>query len=169
MSAIKVGHKCPSGTKIPQKSALFPIKTMFKGLLRSVFFGILIVYIKGMKIQAISQEKQLIDELMKLQNAGSQFVELYAGEKNSLDILSFVASGNASLVIMDDDFTSPNSVHLLESVKKVKKEQKIIFLTSNDGLDLGKDISSLGVQYYAIKPISGQELIDSVKSILKIN
>jgi len=122
-----------------------------------------------MKIQAISQEKKLVDELIKFQTNGRETVELYSGLNNSLDILSFVVSGNASLVILDDDFTSPHTVHLLESVRKVKKEQKIIFLTSDDGLNLGKDISSLGVQYYAIKPISGKELIDSVKSILKIN
>ena len=122
-----------------------------------------------MKIQAISQEKNLVDELMKFQTIGNETVELYSGVNNSLDILSFVISGNASLVILDDDFTSPHSVHLLESVRKVKKEQKVIFLTSDDGLNLGKDISSLGVQYYAIKPISGEELVDSVKSILKIN
>jgi DNA-binding NarL/FixJ family response regulator len=106
---------------------------------------------------------------MKFQTNGRETVELYSGLNNSLDILSFVISGNASLVILDDDFTSPHTVHLLESVRKVKKEQKIIFLTSDDGLNLGKDVSSLGVQYYAIKPISGKELIDSVKSILKIN
>jgi len=121
-----------------------------------------------MKIQAISQEKKLIDELMQFQSKSSESVELYPGENNSLDILSFVVSSNASLIIFDDDFTSQNSVHLLESVRKVKKEQKIIFLTSNDGLELGKKISSLGVQFYAIKPISEREVIDSVKSILKI-
>jgi DNA-binding NarL/FixJ family response regulator len=128
----------------------------------------LIVYINSMKIQAISNEKKLTDELQKFQNNSQQYVECYSGDKNSLDILSFVASGNASLVIMDDDFTSPHSVHLLESIRKVNKEQKIIFLTSDDSLELGKKISSLGVQFYAIKPISENEMIDSVRSILKI-
>lgn len=129
----------------------------------------LIVFINNMKIQAISQEKKLVDELMKFQSKERETVELYSGANNSLDILSFVVSGNASLVILDDDFTRPHSVHLLESVRKIKKEQKIIFLTSDDGINLGKDITCLGVQYYAIKPISGKELVDSVKSILKIN
>lgn len=122
-----------------------------------------------MKIQAITQEKNLTDELMIFQDKESQSVDFYSGVNNSLDILSFIVSGNASLVILDDDFTSPHSVHLLESVRKVKNDQKIIFLTSDDGINLGKDISSLGVQYYAIKPITGKELTESVKSILKIN
>ena len=128
----------------------------------------LIVYIVSMKIQVISNESTLKNELQKFQNNAQHFVECYEGEKNSLDILSFIVSGNASLVILDDDFTSPHSVHLLESIRKVKSEQKIIFLTSDDGLDLGKKISSLGVQFYAIKPISEKEMIDSIKSILKI-
>jgi len=128
----------------------------------------LIVYIYSMKIQVISDENKLKSELQAFQDKSQHYVECYPGDKNSLDILSFVASGNASLVILDDDFTSPHSVHLLESIRKVKKEQKIIFLTSDDGLDLGKKISSLGVQFYAIKPISEKEIIDSIKSILKI-
>lgn len=132
------------------------------------FSGMLIVYKYCMKIQVISNEKNFIDELKHNHNHVADYVEFYSGNMNSLDILSFIISGNASLVILDDDFTSPHSVHLLESVRKVRNEQKIIFLTSDDGLELGKKISSLGVQFYAIKPISAKELIDSVKSILKI-
>jgi len=121
-----------------------------------------------MKIQVISTEKELKGEFDNFQGNSQHYVEFYCGEKNSLDILSFIVSGNASLVILDDDYTSPHSVHLLESIRKVKKEQKIIFLTSDDGLELGKKISSLGVQFYAIKPISEKEMIDSARSILKI-
>jgi len=120
-----------------------------------------------MKIQVISKEKKLTDELLQFQNNLAEYIELYSGEKNSLDILSFIISGNTSLLVLDDDFTNPHSVHLLESVRKVKKEQKIIFLTSDNSIDLGKKISSLGVQYYSIKPITVKELIQSINSIFK--
>ena len=63
-----------------------------------------------MKIQVISNERKLRDEFEKIQGNSRHYTEFYSGEKNSLDILSFVASGNASLVILDDDFTSPHSV-----------------------------------------------------------
>lgn len=122
-----------------------------------------------MKIQVISNEKKLIDELMICQNNISEFITLYSGINNSLDILSFIFTDNASLIILDDDYTSPHSVQLLESIRKVKNEQKVIFLTSDDSLQLGKEISSLGVQYYAIKPITGKELIQSINAIIKHN
>jgi DNA-binding NarL/FixJ family response regulator len=121
-----------------------------------------------MKIQLISDDKNLLREIAQSKNEVSDYIQIYSGAKNSLDILSSFVSTNASLIIIDDDYTSPHSVHLLESVRKVRKEQKIIFLTSDNSIGLGKDISSLGVQYYAIKPITGTELIDSIKSILKI-
>ena len=107
-----------------------------------------------MKIQIISREKKMMEELMQFESKVSENIDFYSGVQNSLDILSFIISGNASLILLDDDFTCPNSVHLLESVRKVNKEQKIIFLTSDDSIDIGKKISSLGVQFYAIKPIS---------------
>lgn len=110
----------------------------------------------------------MLREIAQSKNEVSDYIQIYSGAKNSLDILSSFVSTNASLIIIDDDYTSPHSVHLLESVRKVRKEQKIIFLTSDNSIGLGKDISSLGVQYYAIKPITGTELIDSIKSILKI-
>jgi len=155
-------------TNSPQKNFKSHQETGVLRVYHLEFFGMLIVCIMGMKIQCITNERKLKDELQKFQSNTAQYVDFYSGTKNSLDILSFVVSDNASLVILDDDFTSPHSVHLLESIRKVKKEQKTIFLTSNDSLDLGKQISSLGVQFYAIKPISESELIDSVKSILKL-
>ena len=45
----------------------------------------------------------------------------------------------------------------------------IIFFTSNSGIDLGKEVSQIGIQYYAIKPLGKGELQDSIEAILKLH
>ncbi|KAA3613149.1 MAG: response regulator [Calditrichaeota bacterium] len=120
-----------------------------------------------MKIMLISRDKELFNSLLKLQKEISLPVELFSGAEDPLDILSEICSENASLVILDDDFIKPGSAVLLKAIRKVKESLDIIFLTSNDSIELGKEITSLSVQFYAIKPISSKELMQSINSIIK--
>ena len=115
----------------------------------------------------ITKDKELHKDLIKFQERISSPVELFSGPNEPLDIMSAVCAQNPSLIVLDDDFIQPKSVHLLKSIRKVKESLNIVFLTSNDSIELGKEITSLAVQYYAIKPISGKELVESIISILK--
>ncbi len=115
----------------------------------------------------ISKDIKLYKDLIKFQEKISLPVELYSGANEPLDIMSTVCTENVALVILDNDFVQPRSAHLLKSIRKVKEALDIIFLTSNDSIELGKEISSLAVQFYAIKPITGKEVMQSVNSILK--
>ncbi len=74
---------------------------------------------------------------------------------------------NPSILIIDDDFLHPETVHVLKSIRKVNKSIRIIFVTSNASIDLGKEISPLGIYYYAIKPLDTNELLDSFQAVVK--
>lgn len=89
----------------------------------------------------------------------------FSNSTDSLDIASEIFSINPSLLIIDDDFTAPNSSKLLESVKKVNSKFQIIFITSDTGLELGRKINKIGVKYYLIKPIEKESLNEFIKSI----
>ena len=84
-----------------------------------------------------------------------------------LDVMSTVCEQNPSILIIDDDFLHPETVHVLKSIRKVNKSIKIIFVTSNASIDLGKEISPLGIYYYAIKPLDTNELLDSFQAVVK--
>lgn len=86
-----------------------------------------------------------------------------------LDAHSSVHRIHPSLLIIDDDFLQPNSARIIRSLKDINKYLKIIFITSNEGLELGKEISQIGVYYYALKPVQPNELMQALKSVLKIN
>jgi two-component system response regulator YesN len=89
----------------------------------------------------------------------------FSNSTDSLDIASEIFSINPSLLIIDDDFTAPNSAKLLESVKKVNSKLQIIFITSDTGLELGRKINKIGVKYYLIKPIDEDSLTEFIKSV----
>ncbi|VAX19472.1 hypothetical protein MNBD_IGNAVI01-1546 [hydrothermal vent metagenome] len=82
-----------------------------------------------------------------------------------LDIISQVCKINPAILIIDDDFINPNSLHLLKSTKNIKPNLSIVFITSNSSLELGREINRIGVKYYLIKPISEIEFYEYVKSI----
>lgn len=118
-------------------------------------------------IMLISDDEELIKGLQQLQKQLILPLELYDGTNYPLDIMSTVCKKNPALLILDDDFVLSGTTHLLRSIRKVKPELDIIFVTSNNSIELGKKISALVVQYYAIKPIPPQELFDSINSLLE--
>jgi DNA-binding NtrC family response regulator len=121
-----------------------------------------------MKTMLISDDINLI-EIMKQVDA--QLLDnciTFNGTKDPLDIVSFIYTKNPVLLIIDDDFLAPNTAHILRSIKKVRENIYIIFITSDPGIDLGREISQIGIHYYAYKPLSEEELVGSVKSITKL-
>jgi DNA-binding NarL/FixJ family response regulator len=82
--------------------------------------------------------------------------------------MSTVCSENPTLLIADDDFLKPESAHILKSIKKVNKSIYIIFLSSDLSIELGREVSQLGIQYYALKPFGVEDLIDVVNFIGKL-
>ncbi|MCB0749830.1 MAG: hypothetical protein KDC90_20415, partial [Ignavibacteriae bacterium] len=63
----------------------------------------------------------------------------------------------------------PNSVKILESIKKVNSKLAIIFITSDTSIELGRKINNIGVKYYLMKPISEDNLKEFVRSVKSQN
>ena len=99
-------------------------------------------------------------------NPEYQFIT-FSSTTDPLDIMSQVCTVNPSILILDDDFINPNSIHLLKSIKKVNPKLSIIFITSNTSLKLGREINSIGVKFYLMKPISEENFKHFLKSVHK--
>ena len=91
----------------------------------------------------------------------------YCSTTDPLDIMSQVCSTNPSILVLDDDFINPNTVHLLTSIKKVNPKLSIIFITSNTSIELGRQIHSIGVKFYLMKPYTDNEFTEFLNSIIK--
>jgi DNA-binding response OmpR family regulator len=120
-----------------------------------------------MKITLLTKDKHLLKDLHAFQNHLPLPVEYLTELDEPLDIMSKICTENIALIIVDDDYLKPKSFQLIKSLRQVKKSLNIIFITSDDSIELGKEISSLSVQYYAIKPFSGHELAQVISSYVK--
>jgi DNA-binding response OmpR family regulator len=121
-----------------------------------------------MKIMLITKDQNLTQMVRTSSTFKGTEVVYYNETKDPLDVMSAICSQNPSLLLIDDDFLSPDTAHILRSVKKINPNIDLIFTTSDTSLDLGKEVSQLGIHYYAIKPLEVSELNDSLKSAMDI-
>lgn len=121
------------------------------------------------KVLLISKDKNL--QILKDNEYLSEIYQFinYFSSSDSLDIMSQVCVTNPSILILDDDFTNPETPHLLSSIKKVHPKLNTIFITSDSSIEIGRRIHSIGVKFYMIKPVSEKKLSEFLKSIVKEN
>ena len=122
-----------------------------------------------MKIMLISREQSLIKMVQNTDSLKQVDLHVYDDSANPLDVMSAICTQNPSLLLVDDDFLNPHSAHLLRSVRKIHQNMDIIFTTSDTSIELGKEISQLGIQFYAYKPVEADEIIESIKAILHLD
>jgi DNA-binding NarL/FixJ family response regulator len=120
-----------------------------------------------MRTILVTEDTDLLSVVKKSGLDLKQQIKTYNESKDPLDVMSVVCEANPSLLIIDDDFLAPETVHVLKAIRKVNRSLAIIFCTSNTSIDLGKEVSQLGIQYYAIKPFNDGELQDSFKAVLE--
>lgn len=92
----------------------------------------------------------------------------YSGSAEPLEVMSRVCTSYPNVIIIDDDFLTPNSARILHSIKSILPEVKFIFFTSNSSIELGREISPLGIHFYGIKPILKFDYIQVLQSITKL-
>jgi DNA-binding response OmpR family regulator len=120
-----------------------------------------------MKIMIFTNDRELLKVVQITETSGNASVTVIKNSQDPLDIMSAICSQNPSLVIIDDDFVKPHSAHVLRSLRKVNSKVKIIFITSDESVELGREISPLGIYYYGHKPLEERELRDSIASSIK--
>lgn len=120
-----------------------------------------------MKILAISADSKLKDLVKSFAAESEHYSFIYNQGTRPLDIVGFAYEKNPSVILLDDDYVKPNAAVMIATLKKMKKNLKIIFITSDSSVELGKEISPLGIAYYAIKPLDKNEFDEVLNSISK--
>jgi DNA-binding NarL/FixJ family response regulator len=121
-----------------------------------------------MRIVTISSDTSIIKLIDTPEVKGNNQLIVYNESNDLLDLVSFIHTNHPSILIVDDDFLKPDSAHLLTNVKKLNPDLAIIFITSDPGIELGKKVSQVGISFYGLKPLSENELEDSIRSITKL-
>jgi len=120
-----------------------------------------------MKIFTLSTDKEIIRLVDSFASENKHQSIVYNKSKVPIDIVGYVYEKNPFIVIVDDDYATPNAAVVISTIKKMKENVKIIFVTSDASVELGKKISPLGITFYAIKPLDKYEFEDLLGSISK--
>lgn len=106
-----------------------------------------------MKFLIISNDNELIEQAKSVKPESHE-LELCSHNFDPLDIVSAYCSNRVNAIFIDDDFVSPNTLKVMQSLRNFNKNLLIVFLTSNESIELGKSILPLGVHFYGLKPLS---------------
>jgi DNA-binding response OmpR family regulator len=119
------------------------------------------------KTLIITQDEDLKRIVSSFQTEENEELLIYDKSSKPLDVVGFIIENSPSILILDDDMINPDTFDVLSNIKKMKKDLKIIFVTSNTSIELGKEISPLGISYYAIKPLDENDFIELLNSLSK--
>ena len=122
--------------------------------------------IKGqMKTVIISNDNHLINIVKNLKIIPENQLAIYSENSDALEIMSHVCTLHPSILVIDDDFTKPQSAQVLNAIRKVNNTVKIVFISSDSSVELGRDVSQVGILYHAVKPVDKNEINDLFNSI----
>ncbi|MGB5984508.1 MAG: response regulator [Desulfobacterales bacterium] len=96
--------------------------------------------------------------------------EIFEGE-NGVEGLSLASKERPDLIILDITMPVMTGTEMLEKLKgePFLKDIPVIMLTAESGKDNVMQIAKLGVKDYMVKPFKGEQLIDRVTKIVKLN
>ncbi len=104
----------------------------------------------------------------KLKQVKAEKLSIKLSPPEPLTILSDVLRMKPALLVLDDHTLQEHATKLLQKVREVHPDMKIIFLTENPDVQYGKSVASIGVDFYAIKPISEDNILKAICSIAQI-
>ena len=131
--------------------------------------GLWFVLILAMKIMLASGDSYLKATIENIVEQNSNVSFIFQDDFEPVKILSNFLNEQPSILIIDDDYLTPGTLSILESIYKLNKKSKIIFTTSDVSIELGKQVSQLGIYFYAIKPINKDEFIELLDSVINHN
>ena len=97
-----------------------------------------------------------------LERKGHQVTPLTEEE----DALAFVGEHRPDLAILDIKLKKMTGVEVLEEIKKISPETKVIMLTGYPTLETARQTLKLGAAEYCVKPIDKDELEEKVETVL---
>lgn len=86
---------------------------------------------------------------------------------NVEDALSYLSKSKVNLILLDLKMPEKDGFHLLEHVKEISADIKIIVLTANIDVESAVKAAQLGVDDYILKPFKFDKLLLTTRKVLQ--
>jgi len=119
-----------------------------------------------LKIVMVDNNEEFKKGLKEFYNT-KENVEFYDSFENIDDVINFVSNNKIDVLITDIILQNSDGFYLVEKVKEIDKEIKIVVVSAVFEDSLIKKAFSIGVNYYMIKPVDFNILNDRIEELLK--
>ena len=119
-----------------------------------------------LKIVMVDNNEEFSKGLKEFYNT-KENVEVYNSFENIDEVLNFVNNNKVDVLITDIILQNSDGFYLIEKIKEIDKEIKIVVASAIFEDSLIKKAFSVGVNYYMIKPVDFNILNDRIEELLK--
>ena len=82
------------------------------------------------------------------------------------EAISYASKNHVDLAILDIKLKKMSGIQVLEQLKKLSPEMKVIMLTGYPTIETAREAIELGAGEYCVKPIDKKELEEKVAEVL---
>lgn len=116
------------------------------------------------KVLVLSQDKTLFQRV-EGEIVSKDSIRLYTFT-NSLDLIKYYLANYASLILLDADIVKSDVLKLIEIIHNINQEAKLILLVSPENISICSSALSLGILSYQVKPVSPENMVELIFSVL---
>lgn len=123
---------------------------------------------QAMTILTVSEDAYLIECFAAAAEKFNVTFRVFGEESDVFQIYIQICRHVPSVLIIDDDYTRPDSHRLLQAVREPYPNMLFIFIASRFRMETVRSISPLGIHYFGMKPLSRHELYDLFTSMVQM-
>ncbi|MCP4726921.1 MAG: response regulator [bacterium] len=115
------------------------------------------------RILIIDDDSQVLEGLKRLMMDEGFYVEC---AENAIKAVEIAESKEFDLMIVDIILPKTDGIELTRQIKKISPDIAVVIITGHPSEEYEKEVQSLDVKGYLIKPFSTKEIIANVRDIL---
>lgn len=110
------------------------------------------------RVLIVDDEPFILDGLFHIIQWEEYGAEIVAKAANGIEALNLIENMNIDILITDIKMPEMDGLELLQNIRKLELNPKIIILSGYDDFKLVKEAARLGIENYLLKPIEEDEL-----------
>ena len=116
------------------------------------------------KVHIADDHQLLIDGIIAVLSS-EEDIEVVGYSLNGNDVLSWFASNEADILILDINMPQIDGIAVLQNFLKHKIQQKVIVLSSYDDTKLIKEVLKIGANGFLAKKCAAENIVDAINKV----
>lgn len=116
------------------------------------------------KVHVADDHMILIEGIIAVINTDKD-IEVVGHSLTGKEVMEWFEKNEADILILDINMPEMDGIEVLNAFNKLKKNQKIIILSSYDDIKFVKELTTLGADGFLAKTSAGEHIIKAIKSV----